>query len=213
VPYTYSIDGETYQASTVFNDLAAGTYIVSVMDQLACTAVTTVTITEPTMVIVSGATTAEINGEDGSISMTATGGTPPYLYGFWNDQLDTLVLDSQNPTNMFAGKYTIGAADANWCWDTVSVVIENKIGLEEINTSISIKVYPNPSTGLVSISVDQPEAVTNIEIINAIGDVVFRKQNQVQAIEQIDLSGAAKGAYYVRVFTATGVEIEPLMLQ
>ncbi|RYE01832.1 MAG: hypothetical protein EOP50_01330, partial [Sphingobacteriales bacterium] len=56
-PYTYSITGVngTYQSSTAFSSLTANTYNVAINDAHNCTAVGTVTLTQPAAVTVSGA--------------------------------------------------------------------------------------------------------------------------------------------------------------
>jgi hypothetical protein len=43
-PYQYSIDGVTYQTSTMFPCLAVGTYVITVMDSNQCTAIAAMTL-------------------------------------------------------------------------------------------------------------------------------------------------------------------------
>ena len=84
-PYTYlwSNGGTT----ATITGLAPGLYIVTVTDNLLATDVDSVTISEPPALSLS---TSQINvtgctgGNNGSINLTAGGGTPSYFF-FWSN--------------------------------------------------------------------------------------------------------------------------------
>ena len=85
--YEYSINGGTsWQTSNVFNNIGAGTYHVMIRDAAfpACerSLNETVEITQPTEIIISPMpTNISCNGlSDGSIEISATGGSGTYLY-------------------------------------------------------------------------------------------------------------------------------------
>ncbi|MFT5969709.1 MAG: dihydrodipicolinate synthase/N-acetylneuraminate lyase, partial [Flavobacteriales bacterium] len=78
----------------------------------------------------------------------------------------------------------------------------------------AVKVYPNPSTGLVHISVDQTEELeTLIEIINTIGEVIYHKSNGNRTEEVIDLSQHARGLYFLKVTSDNQVRMRKILLQ
>ncbi|MBL0052100.1 MAG: hypothetical protein IPP29_11620 [Bacteroidetes bacterium] len=64
-------------------------------------------------------------GSDGSIDVTATGGTTPYTY-LWNDG-DT----NEDRTNLTAGTYTVTVTDANGCTEEATFTI-NEPGRNEV---------------------------------------------------------------------------------
>ncbi|MFE3869308.1 SprB repeat-containing protein, partial [Flavobacterium sp. LS2P90] len=75
-------DGTTYQTSNVFSGLTAGTYLWAVKDANNCVLKGTVTITQPTAIAVSAVLVSPKcnGGTDGSITITATGGTGTLMY-------------------------------------------------------------------------------------------------------------------------------------
>ena len=86
LPYGYSINGGSYQASGTFGSLTAGTYNITVRDANLCTQNVQVTITQPwiplTANIVVQNNVSCNGGNNGSVSVTGWGGTLPYLYSF-----------------------------------------------------------------------------------------------------------------------------------
>lgn len=123
-PYMYSIDNcVTFQSSPIFNNLGAGTYTVCVQDGNGCnTQSTTVTITEPpvlTICIVSEPESCN-GGMDGTISITAMGGTSPYMYS-----IDNCVTQQStgNFSGLSAGTYIACIQDANGCTVSQQVTI------------------------------------------------------------------------------------------
>lgn len=116
-PYTYSIDGSTFGASSTFSNVAAGSYTVYVNDNGSCQGTTTVTINEPTAVThVATVTDATCGNSNGSIAVTASGGSSPYTYSM-NSGTPT---GTGSFTGLAAGSYTIQATDNNGCSSTVS---------------------------------------------------------------------------------------------
>jgi len=78
-------------------------------------------------------------------------------------------------------------------------------GISNVTTDKSVKVYPNPSTGIVNLSYNftSPENI-NIQVYNSTGALVqtidgFTAQSGVKSI---DLSNQANGLYYVRLIVS-----------
>lgn len=118
--YTYSVDnGTTYQSGSTVSGLAAGTYNVTVQDGSGCTAAaTTVTLTEPTVIFASSSVVdASCGLSNGSISVTATGGSGTLQYSIDNG---STYQSSSSFTGLAAATYQVIVMDANGCTSTVS---------------------------------------------------------------------------------------------
>ncbi|MCX7607122.1 MAG: gliding motility-associated C-terminal domain-containing protein, partial [Bacteroidia bacterium] len=121
-PYAYSLNGGPYQASPTFGGLSAGSYTITVRDANGCTAVQNVVVTEPAALAFGAPliTPVRCNGEmNGSITVTVTGGTPPYQYSLNGGALQ----NSPTFSGLAAGTYTITVQDVNGCTATSSVTV------------------------------------------------------------------------------------------
>ncbi len=117
-PYSFSIGG-TFQASPDFNNLVAGSYTLTVMDQAGNTRSTTVTLTDAAGSTMTVAThPVDCNGQGGSLTITASGGTLPLAYSS-----DGTNYGSGNVFAGPAGNYTLYVKDANGCIATQSATI------------------------------------------------------------------------------------------
>ncbi len=158
-PYTFKLGiTGSYAASNVFNNLKAGTYKVFIQDANSCVGKIVVTITQPPQL---SATFSKIDETcpgalNGSVTVSPTGGTPPYSYRFGGSGAFT-------PTNTFsnlkAGSYRIYVNDANGCsgysiLTTVGqlsptcssiTIAANKLPGEAILTGLSVSLTPNPA--------------------------------------------------------------------
>jgi gliding motility-associated-like protein len=117
-PYTYNWSSGSTNATA--GGLIAGTYSVTVTDSHGCTATTSVTITQPTLLtsaITSSTDVSCFGGSDGSATVTGTGGTLPYTYLWSNGSINNFI------SNVISGNYTVTVTDALGCTITSSVVI------------------------------------------------------------------------------------------
>jgi VCBS repeat-containing protein len=123
-PYTYSwTKGATTFSTEDLTNIPAGTYSLVVTDNNGCSSATKiVTITEPSSAVSfsTGKTDITCNGgHDGSITITAAGGTPTYTYS-----LDGGSLQSSNVfSGLTAGSHSVTVKDASGCTSTGSVSI------------------------------------------------------------------------------------------
>ena len=122
-PYQYSINGgATYQASATFTGLTAGAYNFLIRDVLGCIYGFSFSLTQPATLSISALTNfATCPNNDGSITITAGGGTPAYQYSINNGI-------NYQPGNIFSnlpiGNYTnIKVKDANGCVTPTTAVI------------------------------------------------------------------------------------------
>lgn len=123
-PYQYSIDnGVTFQGSTSFTGLTAGTYNVVVEDANGCQTTSNVTLTEPTQMTISTTSTDVtcFGVCDGSADAIVSGGTGGYTYDWFDGA--TTVGTTQSMSNLCAGTYTITVTDANGCVENSVVTI------------------------------------------------------------------------------------------
>jgi large repetitive protein len=122
-PYTYSWTGPSgFTASTKdISSLEAGSYTVTVTDANACTRQLTVQITQPGTLTLTG-TAVTYNGgvnvscfgfSNGSINITAGGGTPSYTYS-WTGP-NNYSSSNEDISNLSAGIYEVVVTDDNGC--------------------------------------------------------------------------------------------------
>ncbi|MBK6821357.1 MAG: SprB repeat-containing protein [Bacteroidetes bacterium] len=125
--YTYNIGGAN-QANNVFNNLGAGNYTITVTDANGCTATSTQTIAPPNSPTITAVVTTDVDcngGNNGSITVTATGGLGALNYNLQpvNQNNATGIF-----TNLAAGVYTMTVADANGCTiSSTATIIEPTI--------------------------------------------------------------------------------------
>lgn len=123
-PYTYSIDGESYQSGNTFNNLGAGNYTVYIIDDNGCTASSNVTVTQPNAIVISSifTTNASCSNADGGMTVSASGGTGSLQY-----QLNSSAFQSSNVfNNLASGTYTVTVKDANSCSTSNYVSVNNQ---------------------------------------------------------------------------------------
>jgi hypothetical protein len=118
-PYQYSIDGTTYQSSNIFN-VPAGSYPVYVRDANGCIRqLPAEVITEPAVLTASGVgNSAGCTGNDGTVTLTAGGGTAAYQYS-----LDGAAYQASATFTRGPGTYTGYIRDANGCVATAPNIV------------------------------------------------------------------------------------------
>lgn len=123
-PYQFSItNGASYQAGNVFNGLAPGTYTIKVKDANGCTNSTTINVTISAGAGINAsvfASPTSCNGaSNGSISVNALSGTPPYQYSVDGGAYQP----SSVITGLAAGSHSVVMQDANGC--TTAIIFTN----------------------------------------------------------------------------------------
>jgi mono/diheme cytochrome c family protein len=127
--YMFSLNNGTYQALGKFYNLAAGNYTVTAINGDGCTGSISFVLTDPaiscTGVNITVNASATVNDpcttNNGTVSVLASGGTPPYTYN-----LNGGVYQSSAIFNALAtGSYAVTAKDANGCTGSASVVVSN----------------------------------------------------------------------------------------
>ncbi len=193
-PYLFRL-GTTgsYNPGNSFVNLKAGSYRVYIQDATGCIGSSSVPITQPTAVSTSEthSDVTCIGGTDGSITVTATGGTPPYEYKFGT-------AGTFGPTNNFtglsAGTYRVFVKDANDCQgNSVGIVLTeapvscgpkiipakySRPAKETIGKPFEVVLLANPTVNqfnlLVRSSSDQK---IETRIVDVNGKVVYQGRN------------------------------------
>lgn len=148
--YTYSWNMTPAQTTDTAKNLAAGTYIATVTDTNGCTDTATIIITQPLAlnISVTGANVSCYNGNNGSATVTVTGGTAPYTYS-WN----TLpVQTTATATGLTAGTYSVTVTDANNCTRTASVTLTQPTALNASITSFTNTSCNPANTGSATVA-------------------------------------------------------------
>ncbi|MFG6685195.1 T9SS type B sorting domain-containing protein [Mariniflexile sp. HNIBRBA6329] len=127
-PYMFSFNGSTFTTTSLYTGLAAGTYPYQVQDANECIFNGTVTLTEPTALVVSANATAFMCSASNTAQSAIvtidvpTTGTAPYLYSFNGSgysSTNTLTVNDNGTDQVI----TYSVQDANGCTNSGSLTI------------------------------------------------------------------------------------------
>jgi len=148
LPLSFSWNTTPSQSTQTASNLCAGTYDVTLTDDVGCQATTSATIQEPTAVnaILDASASPICIGESSNLSAILSGGTPSYTEYSWVADPPDATLNSaeQNPTVMpeVTTTYTFVGTDGNGCQSPakfVTVEVLPPLSLEVVRPL----VYPD----------------------------------------------------------------------
>ncbi|MBN2682658.1 MAG: gliding motility-associated C-terminal domain-containing protein [Bacteroidales bacterium] len=118
-PYTYSWNTSPPQSTPNASDLCPGSYLLSFSDANGCEINQNVVIENiPGFELEATPTHLSCYGDDnGAISLSITGGNPPFSYSWSNGQ------SSQNISGLQAGNYTVTVVASDGCTDDLEITI------------------------------------------------------------------------------------------
>ena len=114
----------------------------------------------------------------------------------------------QSFTATVNGNYAVEITE-NGCTDTSFCYSITSVGINEQYLQQDIEIYPNPTTGIISIS---GKNIESIEIVNIEGQIIkLIKWNNEKC--NIDLSPRPKGIYLIKIITYNGIIIRKIVLE
>jgi type IX secretion system substrate protein/PKD domain-containing protein len=138
-----------------------------------------------------------------------------YLWNF-GDSITSIEI---NPIHTYeaSGDYNITlTASSNNCGDstiikTINVTGTSILGNNDIN---KINIYPNPSTGLITIELkDYKQTVLDLEVINSAGLKVFSKLVNINnSFGHINLNELSEGIYTLKLHTKNWIKTKRFIL-
>jgi hypothetical protein len=123
---------------------------------------------------------------------------------------------TQTYTAPYNGVYSVIATDVNFCNSMPSNTINvTQVGIELLKNYTSLLIYPNPSTGLVTIEINDLKLNTTVDVINGFGQIIhqsFIKECTTKCIHDLDLSDFANGIYFVKITSGNEIEYRKLVI-
>ena len=145
--FTYAWSNSSNAAE--ITGLANATYTVTVTDTHGCSANTTVAISQPASALTAGigSFSNASTGENGSISVAASGGTTPYTYSWSSTGANTSTI-----SGLTAGTYSVTITDAHGCSQSTNVTLTGALLLQASISSITNVACNSQSNGSATVT-------------------------------------------------------------
>jgi hypothetical protein len=195
-----------YSALNRFENLYPGSYLISVRDAMGATVERTVTVYEPqdSLKAEIADVTLPTCGNNGSISIRLSGGTPPYQLSGGNRTLSGLQPQTVEWAGLAAGSVLLHLLDANGCrFDLETELPETKL----LTVEEPVLQYPQPgmSDGAIRAGIrggTEPYACEWISLTSGVpGDEVQEQDGDLSVTE---LRNIPSGYYGLTVTDAGG---------
>ena len=174
---------------------ASTTYYVSANSDCSGSPVSVNAVINPFPVINLGPDLTIASGQ--TIVLNAGAGYSNYL---WSTNATT----SQINVNA-QGTYAVTITDNNGCTASDDIVVNILTAVNNIEGNNSIKIYPNPTSGKVTIEVsDIPSKVVTVKLISIQGKILRTEEIKIingQLNKTIQLEGISAGIYYLEIMS------------
>jgi hypothetical protein len=151
--YTYSLNAGAYQNTPVFNQLIAGTYIVTVKDKRGCELSKNITLSQPAVPLQGSI----INKQEVGCPGTATGsfaidiqnGRAPYQYSI---DIGKTFQSANSFTNLYTGTYQVVVKDKYDCRWTTNVTLNSIIPVVVFTNTVTNVSCFNGNNGAIKVT-------------------------------------------------------------
>ncbi|MEJ5263988.1 MAG: T9SS type A sorting domain-containing protein [Bacteroidales bacterium] len=176
---SYTLNGETYTAS--------GTYTQTLTNAAGCDSIITLNLT---------ITTVDASVTANKSSITANSGGATYQWVDCNNNYSPIVgAVNQSFTPTVNGNYAV-IVTQGMCSDTSVCTPITSVGISSLDKE-NINIYPNPVSNELVIEIAGSTEMTNFEILNATGQVVYKGQFVEKTV--VPTRGFPSGLYLIKL--------------
>lgn len=198
----YRIGTGTLQAGNTFNNLASGSYNVTVVDGNGCVLSQSISISQRPQLLDSSVIINPSAGNRfiGSLVVFGKGGTPPYQYSINNKPAQ---LNGDFSKDFIIGNNSITITDANNCVTALNKVVE--LSVTNDTWKSFTKILPNPNNGNFYLDMRgvQPDNNFAVHIYDSKGALVHRMETGNTGngviIKPMNLGALGAGVYTIRI--------------
>ncbi|PCH91696.1 MAG: hypothetical protein COB85_08830, partial [Bacteroidetes bacterium] len=201
-PYTYTWN--TGDSTVPLINLSAGIYILTVSDANGCASFDSTLIMEPVEMVLNNIATIDDAGAcQGELTVIVNGGIPPYDY-LWDD---SLAQTTATADCLCAGMFSCTVTDSTGCSVISSSESPSFASIGDGNLlESSISIFPNPNNGAFTIEMKfNIAAEVELEVINAIGQILYTEKILSTRSHVLNLSNASPGIYQLRIVASTEI--------
>lgn len=184
--------------------LTAGQYSVQVKDSKGCglTKSATITDVDPVGFGVFVAEPPSCLSNDGELSLTITGGTPPYYYSASTGAFLISYDKTFTLTNLSAGQYEILVTDAAFCSFLTGTTLSSPEGIQQVNITTINSVCSSDGGSITAYVVGGTPPIT-YTLVGPTGNTINVTTNQIQ----YSFPGLESGLYTIFVEDANGCSL------
>ncbi|MDY0075973.1 MAG: C25 family cysteine peptidase [Bacteroidales bacterium] len=138
-----------------------------------------------------------------------------YLWSPGGETTASIIVDSTG-VGIGSQTYSVIATDVNGCVVEAEITITFDPCTSINENKLNVYIYPNPAKDMLNIAISGNAAQFEYTLLNYQGQQLYSKaigQYNGSGIEQIKLTGYAKGIYYLRVNTGTETRIHKVVIQ
>jgi hypothetical protein len=193
--YTYSWNTTPVQTTAQATGLKAGNYIVTVSDKNNCIDTAHVMVTKEYN---PSEFTYAINGMVVSFSITGTG-CNSFLWDFGNGNTSSI---NTAPIITYASSGIYNAclqcnSQPSSCVTCKSIQVPNNSGLGNSSSELnSIKIFPNPSNGIITIERNSL-VIHKLKVVSVLGEILIDLYDFEKSA--LDLTSLPKGFYIIEI--------------
>ncbi|MDG1476548.1 MAG: T9SS type A sorting domain-containing protein, partial [Vicingaceae bacterium] len=112
-----------------------------------------------------------------------------------------------------SGTYSVGIVDANGCIasDTIDVTVQSCVGVEEFGADANVSLYPNPTTGNITVSLKEFGTDVTLTVMNVYGQVVRSERVTTETVN-LDLTNLSEGTYLLRLQSEESISVNKFII-
>ncbi|WP_201987609.1 T9SS type A sorting domain-containing protein [Hymenobacter rubidus] len=167
---------------------------------------------------VSATATLTINALPAQPTLTASGAVltasavPGATYQFYLNGVAIAGATGQAYTATQSGNYTVVVTNAAGCASLPSAPLAVVTATRTSLAGVELAVFPNPTTGLLTVTLNGSHALTQLTVYNALGQEVLRATLPAGASSrELDLTSLATGVYMLKATSPAGTAMRRLV--
>ena len=151
--YSFHLSGRALQTDTLFENMKAGTYSLSVTDGRGCIQTKSISLTQAKSELGLWSSAIKqatcINGADGRVTLVSSGGNMPFTYS----KDEEVFVSGMEFTDLSVGDYRFTVKDANGCTQIFDTSIINIIPEMKISGIITDASCVGKNSGSIKVSI------------------------------------------------------------